>query len=121
MNRLPKLFLMALLLVAGCKDVDLQPDDENVKKGYLVVDCENCKIEYGMPDQYQVYNINGNSGKLYFKQDGDYKLKTYITALRKEQIINLSIYNNADKKVFSDTTTRTTTGMWETNVLVRSE
>lgn len=112
---------MALLIGAGCKDSDLQPDDENVKKGYLVVDCENCKIEYGMPDQYHVFNVNGNSGKLYFKQDGDYKLKTYITALRKEQIINLSIYNNADKKVFSDTTTQATTSMWETNVLVRNE
>ena len=120
MNRFKKLFILFLLLGAGCKDSDLEPDDD-VKKGYLVVDCENCKIEYGMPDQYHVYNVNGNSGKLYFKQDGDYKLKTYITALRKEQTINLSIYNNADKKVFSDTTTRTTTVMWETNVLVRGE
>lgn len=120
MNRLPKLLLLALLFGAGCKDSNLEPDD-NVKKGYLVVDCENCKIEYGMPDQYHTYNVNGNSGKLYFKQDNDYKLKTYITALRKEQIINLSIYNNVDKKVFSDTTTQSITGMWETNVLVRSE
>jgi hypothetical protein len=120
MNRFKKLFILFLLLGAGCKDSDLEPDD-NVKKGYLVVDCENCKIEYGMPDQYYVYNVNGNSGKLYFKQNSDYKLKTYITALRKEQTVNLSIYNNADKKVFSDTTTQTTTGMWETNVLVRSE
>ncbi len=120
MNRLPKLFLLALLLGAGCKPSDVEPDD-NVKKAYLIVDCENCKVEYGMPNQYNVYNVNGNSGKLYFKQNGDYKLKTYITAIRKEQTIDLSIYNNADKRVFRDSVIQNTTGMWETNVLVRSE
>lgn len=126
MKKLSLLIVPCVILMAGCKKELVQPDSisDNTTKtsvktqGYLKVQCDNCKVEYGMPDQYKTYNVSGTSLTAYFNYTSGYSLQTYITALDHTQNIIYSVYNRYDKLMFADTVKQTTTGYWSSNVLM---
>ncbi|WP_158828051.1 hypothetical protein [Mucilaginibacter lacusdianchii] len=127
------LYSCIALLTVSCKKAQLEPlpkvtanttTEANTavkSKGYITVQCETCKVEYGMPDQYKGINVTGTSDKLYFDYTNDYYLKTYITAFQRSQKLTLTVYNKDGQKVFSDSNTQSTTGFWDTYVLVRDK
>jgi hypothetical protein len=114
------LFFAMLLLFASCKKQidDLAPVSEDMK-GYIQVDCKNCLIGYGMPDQYQNYN-NSNDSTIkypYIYKDG-YTLQAYITALNADQKLAISVFDYKNNLVFKSENTQSTTGYWAVSILL---
>lgn len=88
-------------------------------KGYLVVTCANCQIEYGMPDQYKLYSVSGTSTKYYFSYTAGYTLVAYLTAFTAEQDITLTIYNASGNPVYTGQKSQGTDGHWEVDTIVQ--
>jgi hypothetical protein len=117
------LFSFSVALLFGCnKGALVGPADTaslnaaKIPKGYLVVSCQNCMVQYGMPDQYKTFNLSGTSAKAYFNYTPGYNLVSYITALGKAQSLTLTVYNKNNAVVYAGTVTQPTTGYWSSSV-----
>lgn len=110
-------------MVSCKKDKNLSAEEEaNNKSAYIVVNCENCKIDYGMPDQYKGFNnANGDSPKFTFNYKAGYTLSMHITSLTKEQKLTVKIYNKSDKLVYEGSNIQPVTDYWDVNVLLPAE
>jgi hypothetical protein len=114
------LFFAMLLLFASCKKQteDLDPVS-NKKKGYILVDCKNCLIGYGMPDQYKDFNnSNDTTTKYPYNYEDGYTLQAYITALKAEQRLSISVFDYNNNLVFKGENTQPTTGHWAISILL---
>lgn len=113
-----KLSVPILLLFSSCKKTTIAPSTTASTKGYIVVNCDNCKVDYGMPDQYKTFNVVTSSPNAAFNYSAGYSLQVYITALDHEQKLSLSVYNTVGKQVYTNSKTQSLTGDWETVVLL---
>lgn len=108
------------LVTASCrKSIHTDEVTPLTGKGYLVVSCTNCQIEYGMPDQYKLYSVSGTSTKYYFSYTPGYTLVTYITAFASAQDITLTVYDASGNKVYAGEKNQGTDGHWETDTIVQ--
>jgi hypothetical protein len=122
MKKLSLLFISLLCVFVSCKKETLKPvttnTDTTKPQGYIVVECDNCKVEYGMPDQYHSVTVSGTSGKNYFSYDTTYTLKTYITSYDHAQKLTLSVYDKNGTLVQTNSKTQDITGYWDTYITV---
>jgi hypothetical protein len=115
-----KLFIPFLVLLAGCKKQNIQPTaTANVKKqGYIIVNCDNCQIAYGMPDQYKEFNAVTASPQATFTYVSGYILQVYVTALDHEQKLTLKVYDSDGKSLYANSATQALTSYWTNSVLL---
>lgn len=113
----------ASMLMTGCAKLDDGAPAPHKVYGYLVVTCDNCQLQYGMPDQYKQSTVTGTSNKYAFTYESGYTLVSYITPLgegQQNQNIEITVYNNKDKVVYHGTMNNLQTQYWETRVLLPS-
>ncbi|WCT10915.1 hypothetical protein [Mucilaginibacter jinjuensis] len=114
-----KICVPILLVLSGCKKKDIDPTTSTTKnQGYIVVNCDNCKVDYGMPDQYKEFNVVTTSPKATFSYTTGYVLQVYVTALDHQQKITLNVYNNAGTAVYTNSATQPLTNYWSNSVLI---
>jgi len=114
-----KLLVPILLVLAGCKKKEIDPTTNNTKRqGYIVVDCDYCKVDYGMPDQYKAFNVVTTSPKATFSYLPGYILQVYVTALDHQQKITLNVYNSDGTLVYNNSATQPLTSYWSNSVLI---
>lgn len=114
-----KLCIPILLVLAGCKKKDIGSASSTTKsQGYIVVNCDNCKVDYGMPDQYREFNVVTTSPKATFSYTPGYILQIYVTALDHQQKVTLNVYNSAGTSVYNNSATQPLTGYWSSSVLL---
>lgn len=111
-----RLFVPILILFSSCKKSSIEPVAST--KGYIVVNCDNCKVDYGMPDQYKTFNVVTTSPQATYTYSSGYSLQVYITALDHAQKMSLSVYNTVGKQVYANSTTQGLEGEWQTVVLL---
>lgn len=118
-----KLSTIILLIIAavatlttGCKKLDDGSPEPHKSTGYLVVTCDDCQVQYGMPDQYKQYDVSGTSDKFNFTYEGGYTLVSYITPLNDSKNITLTVYDANNAVVYSGSINQLTTSHWETDV-----
>jgi hypothetical protein len=114
------LLIPAILFISSCKKriEDLEPQISK-KQGYIQIDCQNCLVGYGMPDQYQNFtNTNGISVKYPYNYINGNTLRAQLTALNKEQKLSISIFDNKNDLIFRSATMQPTEGFWEVSVLL---
>ncbi|WP_442588793.1 hypothetical protein ACSBL2_22410 [Pedobacter sp. AW31-3R] len=119
-----KLFFPILLLIVSCKkDKNLPVDEEvNNKSAYIVVNCVNCKIDYGMPDQYQGFsNANGDSPKFAFNYKAGYTLSMHLSSLVEQQKLTVKVYNKNEKLVYEGSNIQPVTDYWDVKILLPAE
>ncbi len=118
-----KLIIPALLILAGCKKnihTNLATEDKTLS--YIQVTCDNCKIEYGMPDQYRVYNnAGGLSAKFPYTYTSGYTLQMNLTAFVKAQDISVQVFNNDGKSIYNSSENQATSGYWSISLLLPSK
>lgn len=118
------LFIPLLFVFASCKkDIDLPaPKIEDTKTAYIILNCENCKIDYGMPDQFKGFsNAGGDSQKYPFVYKEGYTLSMNITSLLRSQTLTVKVYNKDSKLVYEGSNVQPTTDYWNLNVLLPAE
>ncbi len=122
MKRIIIFFIPILLAFAGCaKGVnnEITPITTIANtQGSVTVKCDNCKIDYGMPDQYHGYNVAGTSGTFTFNYKSGYTLQANIYALDQEQNITYTVYDTKSRIVYQNVATQSVEGFWEVNVLL---
>lgn len=104
------------MLATGCKKLDDGSPVDHTSTGYLVVTCDNCQIQYGMPDQYKQLNVSGTSDKFSFTYKGGYTLISYITPLGDSKNVTLTVYDAKDTVIYSGAINELSTSYWETHV-----
>lgn len=117
------LFIPLLFVFASCKkDIDLPATEADTKTAYIIVNCENCTIDYGMPDQYKGFsNSGGDSPKFPFVYKEGYTLAMNIKSLLKEQTLSVKVYTKDSKLVYQGSKVQSTTDYWNVNVLLPAE
>ena len=117
------LLIPLLFVFASCKkDIDLPTTEASTKTAYIIVNCENCTIDYGMPDQYKGFsNSGGDSQKLSFAYKEGYTLAMNITSMLQEQTLSVKVYTKDSKLVYQSAKLQPTTGYWNLNVLLPAE
>ncbi|NCD70692.1 hypothetical protein [Mucilaginibacter agri] len=120
MKKLAFLFIPLIIAAAGCSKNHTNDDTtDNVKRtGYIQVTCDNCKVGYGMPDQYRAFDVTGTSAKAEFTYQTGYTLQAYITAVDHSQKINITVYNADNQVIYNNATTQGTTGYWDVSTLL---
>ena len=113
-----KLLIPCLVLLASCKKQTLQPTTTVKEQGYIIVNCDNCQVAYGMPDQYKEFNAVTISPKATFSYIPGYILQVYVTALDHEQKLTLNVYNSDGKSLYTNSATQPITGYWTSSVLL---
>jgi hypothetical protein len=117
------LLIPAILLISSCKKQvkDLEPDVTK-NQGYIQIDCQNCLVGYGMPDQYKSFNnANGISVKYPYSYVEGYTLRAQLTALDTEQKLSISIYDNKNDLIYKSAYMQPTEGFWAVSVLLPAE
>ncbi len=108
-----------ILLLASCKKHTIEPTTIAAKnQGYITVDCDNCQVAYGMPDQYRMFNVVSASPKAVFTYSTGYILQVFITSLDHQQKLTLNVYNGDGKSVYTNTATQPLTNYWGSSVLL---
>jgi hypothetical protein len=116
------LLIPAIILFSSCKKrvEDIEPN-VNKNQGYIQIDCENCLVGYGMPDQYQSFNnANGVSVKYPYSYINGYTLRAQLTALDTEQKLSISVYDNKNDLIYKSASMQPTEGFWAVSVLLPS-
>jgi hypothetical protein len=118
MKQLVIVFASIIFLSVGCKkDAPKYPVD-NTPKGYLVVQCENCTVDYGMPDQYKMLTVSGTSPKAPFSYKAGYTLYANLIAINKDQEMTLTVYDTEGKVIYTGSDKREATKYWPTATLL---
>ena len=120
------LLSLALVSMMSCQKSLVGPADASTSLnsvstktlGYIVVNCANCMVQYGMPDQYKYFNVSGTSPKATFSYVPGYNLVTYVTALGQTQDVTLSVYDKNNNIMYQGTVTQPLTGYWSTKVMI---
>jgi hypothetical protein len=90
-------------------------------QGYIQLECENCSIGYGMPDQYQAYNnANGLSVKYPFTYTAGYNLQALVSSIDHEQKLTVKIYDTNSKLIYTADKDQAKTGGWAISILLPS-
>jgi hypothetical protein len=113
------LLIPVLLVCSSCKKEieNLNPNPTKTPtvitktQGYVQLDCENCLIGYGMPDQYK-------SVKYPYTYASGYNLQAHITAINQHQQITVTIYDTIGKSVYKADKSVPTSGFWDISILL---
>ncbi len=119
-----KIMIPVLSLFLSCKKSDEDKPSTSItdEKGRIAVECDNCLLAYGMPDQYAAFNVASQSTVKYpYTYTGGYALKIYITAEDHEQLIKLSIYDPAGNVIYQSAATKSESARWDTSILLPAE
>lgn len=104
----------------GCKKDTVVAPAVSVPKGYLVVNCDNCQVQYGMPDQYKQISVSGTSVKATYSYTGTYTVVAYITPINVAQTVTISVFDKSGTLVYTGSKLQQPTSYWETDTVVGS-
>ena len=121
-----KFFILAapvLFVFASCSkgvNNEVRPNTATTAstQGSIIVKCDDCKIDYGMPDQYHGFSVVGVSPSSSYTYKSGYTLQSNIYAQDHTQNITYTVYDANGKIVYQDTNLQTVEGSFNANVLL---